>query len=486
MGECILSLVHPDCDVIDALEAVQTSVRLLFSREPSVREEGISRILYILTCWRRSPEFLPDISQITNAIPNDVVILDYQADVAARFRENDAYNGDSIEKLLGILDIPNGEASVRKSALMQLNLLAMDPRVNDFLANGQGWVAVLRVLDTCFKVNQMEDYVDICIPAIGIFTKLLLHSQDLRMQLADEINVYFILFRGLFMYHLDGNLKADVATALFLLVTPYAFGSYAISLPVLMHKLHVPFAQENYWSTSPYAYLSEINEIFCENLPSSRHTTPKSTNLLATSWQYLRMSFGHLWFNGLANVIVNARNAKRDGENCERLNYAHIPVGKEIKMIEPLNFSDAMRMTKKDLLLIHASLPMDSMKYFMHQIENATTHAEVTNAIEHIHCNLALHHKMAFPMETLVGIMKKFCISPPTNEDDCDLFLKTIHLLRITLDHDDNGKVLEWLMGQINGKTSVFISILKDPKSSVITLRETAKLLNKVNAYFFH
>lgn len=387
LGEAILSLVHPDGEVTNGFEVTEATVRLLFSSDPIIRDEAVSRILYIVNSHPKAQDFLPKIPQIADTVSNDIALLDYQIDMAARFR-SDSHQASSVENFLDILKSENVEPAVRKTTVMQLNLLAMDPYVNDYLMSCGANITILEILDNCFRVSQSRDYVDICIPAIGILSKLLLHCPVLRKDLSEEINVYFIILRSLLMFHHDDGLKADAATALFLLsFNTYTIGSYSISLPRILNKLKIPFLPQFHWSESPHRFLSPLEEIFFEPDGHSRPSTADSNSSDKSSlWQFLRISFASIWFNGLENVLMNARQSKRATEDNQRINYCHVPIngGKNYRMIRALDFDDRLKMTKKDLLLIHASLPMDSFRYFIHQIENSTTHQEVSSAIAHI------------------------------------------------------------------------------------------------------
>ncbi|XP_055680206.1 protein rotatin homolog isoform X1 [Lutzomyia longipalpis] len=474
LGEAIRSTLLSDNDIITPLDGIQRAVRLLFCPDPFVRDTAISWLLEILSCLPNSPEMLP----------NDITLIDYQIDMGARFKTTSGHHDVSVDNLIAILESDGVEAAVRKTTVMQLNLLALNPNVNEQLSEGQGWVKVLEVLDKCFKLDQTRDYVDICIPAIGVFSKILLHSQKLRQDLADEINIYFNLLRGLLMFHHDANLKADAATALFLLAfADYSIGAYSVSLPHLMKELKVPFAHQIHWSESPHGFLSELNEIF-EEAPSR----PPSARIEAdpeASWQFIRISFANLWFGGLENVLTNARNSMKMTESSERINYAHIVHGKDMKVINFLHFNDKLKITKRDLFCIYSSLPMDSFRYFIHKIEKATTHQEVAMAIAHIQCNLSLHPGRKFPMESLVDIVKKFFLTPPTSAEDSQLYLEAVKLMRTVLEHDEDGKAFAWLFQQINQRNSSFVSILKASGTALVLLEEITALLKKVVEQFY-
>ncbi|XP_059622683.1 protein rotatin homolog [Phlebotomus argentipes] len=477
LGQAILSLLHPDGEFTSAQEVVESTVRFLFCPDPSVRDEAVSRILYSVNNFSKSEAFIPKISHIADTVANDLIIVDYQVDMAARFKA-DSHQEAFVDSLLGILKADNVEPSVRKNTVMQLNLLAMDPNVNEHLVESQGWMTIAEVLDNCFKVGQTKDFVEICIPAIGIFSKILLHSPLLRQNLSDEINVYFIVLRSLLMFQHDANLKADAATSLFLLAfSGYTVGSYSISVPRIMKRLKIPFLPQFHWTESPHKSLSPLEDIFQEEDVDSAAERE-------LFWQILRISFANVWFDGLENMLANMRQPKRDGGDEQRLDYKYVSEKRRMPMVGELDFDDCLRLTKKDLLLIHSSLPMDSFRYFIHHIENSTTHQEMTSAIAHIKCNLTLDAERKFPMESLLAVLKKYCLTPPTLPEDVELFGKILNLLQTMLDHDEGGKVKDWLEDQLKISNSVFTSVFMAPAIPLGVYEENTKLLIKFFEFF--
>ncbi|GAB0090183.1 hypothetical protein DMENIID0001_048780 [Sergentomyia squamirostris] len=477
LSESILSLLHPDGDYTNVLEVIGGTVRFLFSPDPSVREEAISRIFYILSAVPNANEFTPIDSIGSNAVSNYLCILDYQSDTGARFKESTQPDA-SLDNLMAILKSDDVEPAVRKTALMQINVLAMDPGVNEkIMEMDDYYFVILDILDKVFKVSQTRDFLDACIPAVGILCKLLLHCPALRLDLAGEVHVYIILLRTLLLFAHNTMLQFDATVALFLLAySKYTVGRYSISLPRVLNRMKIPIVTQFHWSQSPHKTQSDLEEMFPDDCPENGDTTSECS----TFWQFLRISFADIWFNGLDNVLTNARNSKRDSEDIQRINYAHILTGGQIKLIQVLDFDDRLRMTKKDLLLIHASLPMDSFRYFIHQIENSTTHGEVSSAIAHIQCNLTLDSSRKFPMESLISVLKKFCLSPPATADDENVFRRVLELLQIMLEHDADGKTKEWLSDQVKIKHSVFVSIFTAPQIPVQLLEENARLLRKI------
>lgn len=88
LGIEILELLNPDNDALPMDHLLQGNLRFLYcysndddidndySTSTTIRNEAISRVLYILSIHKDSNLYLPKINYITDVIPNDICIIE--------------------------------------------------------------------------------------------------------------------------------------------------------------------------------------------------------------------------------------------------------------------------------------------------------------------------------------------------------------------------------------------------------------------------
>lgn len=55
--------------------------------------------------------------------------------------------------LLELLNSPDVEPSIRKTTLLQLNVMSQDPDLAEFIHNEYGWSLVLQAIENALKVK---------------------------------------------------------------------------------------------------------------------------------------------------------------------------------------------------------------------------------------------------------------------------------------------------------------------------------------------
>lgn len=66
-----------------ALQILKGNIRFLYSKEATVRDEAITRLLHLITMGTESnsPKYLPNVMHITDTINNNLCILDTPMDI---------------------------------------------------------------------------------------------------------------------------------------------------------------------------------------------------------------------------------------------------------------------------------------------------------------------------------------------------------------------------------------------------------------------
>lgn len=148
-----MEFLDPDNVYCSFIELFKGNIRLLFNIEATVRDEAIARILYMLLSYEQADSYLPNISNISDVIPNSVCILDstYDPQKMAALQSG-TYDSKSMRPLIELLACNDVEPSVRKATFTQLNVMVQDPQLNDVFNQEDGLLLVLQALQNSLKV----------------------------------------------------------------------------------------------------------------------------------------------------------------------------------------------------------------------------------------------------------------------------------------------------------------------------------------------
>lgn len=422
----MMEFLDPDNIYCPFIELFKGNIRLLFSTEATVRDEAVARLLYMLLSYEPAESYLPNISNITDVIPNSVCILESSYDpqkVAAL--QSGTFDRTSMRPLIELLACNDVEPSVRKATFTQLNVMVQDPQLNDVLNQENGLFLVLQALENSMKVSVLKlmhliisnrffflqtehhiDYPDTAIPAVGIIAKMCVQYPKLRTEVSQEINVLCLLVRALVLFYHHESFKQDCAVALFLLVfSDYTTGGGQLSLPILCDRLKVPVKNTPHWITSPFNKKSDL-----ERLLFYVHDTDQSNGI----WQNVRFTFASLWFGGLEHVFDKSNGLKIDyDENCR------------------FEFDQSLRLTKTDISLLRATSISLTLHNRLQTITNATNHLVAQSAIAELtnYMLLPSNDTLRKSSKSILTAVQRFCATTPNTQSDDATFAAVCKLL---------------------------------------------------------
>lgn len=285
----------------------------------------------------------------------------------------------------------------------------------------------------CFQENQSSDYHDSAIPVIGVLAKMFLQLPEYRHELVHDTNTYYMLLRALLIFHQHSGLKADCTVALFILAFgEYSLGSYNVSVPNVCSKLKVPFVCEYHWTESQFNQKSDIESLLLnsrngqtsdnvsngnEDLTTDRSHMPAN---LKTMWQYVRLQFANLWFDGIDHISIDF--------TCSADKDLSVIYSSEDNYPDAMTFDKKLLLTNADLKLIQASNVSYVFKYWLNTISNATRHSDVTKALSAISNNLfsPVNCTDELSMATISTTLMRFYASTPNNEMDELIFIELL------------------------------------------------------------
>lgn len=167
------------------------------------------------------------------------------------------FQPSSLEQVLVVLRSSDVEPSIRRSALNQISVMMDDVLLHGVFLNAKGLETVLPILETSLTEKNYTDYPDAVIPIISILKNLCFHQVTVRDELSNDLDVFYWILRGLFLFFTEEQVKQDAASLLFLLIfKDYLQGDPSrrdFSVPVVvMDEIKVPFQCAIHWKTSPY------------------------------------------------------------------------------------------------------------------------------------------------------------------------------------------------------------------------------------------
>ncbi|XP_053687362.1 protein rotatin homolog [Sabethes cyaneus] len=525
LSRAIIGLFHPDAG-LPALDLLRGNLRFLFQDDASIREEALTRVLFLLSTTERY--YSPNIEHIRDTISNTICLLKTKYDVAKHL-STDVYELSAVKPLLDTLEQDNCDPAIRRSALVQLNLMAEDPCLCNIIHQSNGWAFVLQVLDNALREEHCLDYPDSAVPAIGILAKLCFTIPEFNRFLASNVNAYNLIVRALLTYHHLPVFKPDCCSLLFLLLfDAYSSGcSKNLSLPKICENYNIPFVCEFHWKHSPFNELSFLEEIFVDcNGTTEKNLNPlvdqensilrfsgtcgtecatsRISKIAATSngnclnqsgesfrtnedyrqvaWQYLRLAFACQWFDAFDNILVNAKKCRQSLKSTHQereitiIDYSILPPhlvaakqyndGEVIDLDDQsLQFDRSLCLTRKDLNMIKTSHVDEIFRHSLKNVATATSHAEVSVGLSGLESNLLLPMQVQILHNSIVKHLKRFILTPPNTEADEKLLVDVIGLLGdlIQIGYEN---VLVWIVTLLFDQTSIFILLLKSDTCS--------------------
>ncbi|KAL9703786.1 hypothetical protein quinque_007304 [Culex quinquefasciatus] len=522
LSRAIITLLHPDSG-IPLPDMIRGNLRFLFQDDGEIREEALTRVLFLMTLPGNARQYAPNIEHIRDTISNGICVMKSKYDVGKHL-SSDVYEVSAVRPLLDALEQENCDPAIRRSALVQLNVMAEDPILCEIIHKANGWAFVLQVLDNAMREEHYLDYPDSAVPAVGILNKLCFAIPEFRRFLADNVSVYYLITRALLTYHHLNIFKPDCCSLLFqLLFSDYALGcGKSVSLPVICNRYRIPFVCEYHWKCSPFHELSYLEEIFVDVQPGGedrpvegasiirlnqncgvecatsrlRSTQPEQTSLNQTSetfaspegyrqvaWQYLRLSFACTWFDAFENILVNAKRSRKSpksgAEDLAVIDYSLLPPhlvavrqandddDAEVIDLEDhsLRFDRALQLTKADINMIRTTHADEIFRNSLKNIAAAGSHAEVSIGLSGLESNLILPMEGQIMHNSIVKHLKKFVLTPPNTAADERLLIDVIGLLGdlIQIGYEN---VLVWIVTLLFEQTSIFNQLLKSETCS--------------------
>ncbi|KAJ8910706.1 hypothetical protein NQ315_002033 [Exocentrus adspersus] len=251
LGNALLTLIDPD---------------VAEENQAYLRSDAFSRICWLLTSSERLRGSLPRFKAVFDSSLANVCYVKATVDVNKSRTTDHFYQPTSLRQVMEILKSENLEPAVRRSALNQVSVMLEDPLLHQVFLEMNGIVLMIKIMKTALIGREYKDYPDSIIPITSVMKNICFYHSNVREELSMDIEVFYCLLQGLFLYFTEERMQQDCATLLCLLIfkdfirgTP---SNASFSLPALMrNNLQLPFLCNTHWEVSDYANESLKNVI---------------------------------------------------------------------------------------------------------------------------------------------------------------------------------------------------------------------------------
>ncbi|CAL8311419.1 unnamed protein product [Merluccius merluccius] len=313
LGKCVLLLSGgseaPGASALPDPARLRAALRLLFTKQPTVRTAAVEHILPHLTGSGVSEAARPDLDQLTlSSLPGlycPMNTLDITLDTCTK----SFLKVESVEKLFGILTSDTVDLSLRRSATEQLAVVLQDTAMHPVLKNLGVADKVISFIMESVNGNKSMD----CLlkPSFCVLRKLVYADPALRHGLAQRSPLLLGLLRASLIVKDNQGSGYEAAVLMCLLLfdeiaTVEAWseksnmdGTLAtFSLPPsVTRRYKIPFHAVTHHAVSPYC---------CVVTPASDLLT------FAPARHALQLAWNTAWYSGLDNLLEEHRSVQSD------------------------------------------------------------------------------------------------------------------------------------------------------------------------------
>ncbi|XP_074478622.1 rotatin isoform X2 [Sebastes fasciatus] len=311
LGNCVL-LISDMSDVArdDVFPSkLKAALRLLFTKQPTVRIAAVQQILPHLTSDDGANTARPDLDQpVISSLPN-LFCLRNPLDITLDTSNKSVLKVESVEKLFCILSSDTVDISLRRSAAEQLSVVLQDTTMHPVLKN-------LGITDKVISfimgsVNGNKSFDCLLEPCVCILRKLVYADPSLRHSLARRNLLLLTLLRASLILKVNKGNGNEIAVLMSLLLfdeiasieiwsdksnTDVTLTPFSLPLSVI-RRYNIPFQAATHHAVSPYC---------CVLPPSSDLLT------LAPARLALQVAWNTAWHSGIDNLLDELRGISTD------------------------------------------------------------------------------------------------------------------------------------------------------------------------------
>ncbi|CAG5895883.1 unnamed protein product [Menidia menidia] len=374
LGNCVL-LISDTSDVardkaFPSTAKLKAAVRLLFTKQPTVRIAAVQQILPHLSSTEEANTTRPDLDNtLISSLPN-IFCLRHPVDITLDSSNKSVLKVESVEKLFGVLLSDSVDFSIKRSAAEQLSVVLQDTTMHPVLKDLGITDKVMSFITE--SVNGNESFDCLLEPCACILRKLVYADPSLRHRLAQcNLLLLTLLRASLILKENKGN-GSDITILMSLLLFDEIAGiersdksardttlsSFSLPLPAI-RRYNLPFQAATHHAVSPYC---------CVLAPSADLLT------LGSARQALQVAWNTAWHSGIDNLLEKRHGVPWDSTE----------------------FHPDLELSEVQLLSLQAMHPPSALQDCIQAIVTASGHRSVASALSRL-CLYLLMDRLALP-----------------------------------------------------------------------------------------
>ncbi|XP_029979443.1 rotatin [Sphaeramia orbicularis] len=481
LGKCVL-LISDMSDVardnvFPSTAKLKAALRLLFTKQPSVRIAAVQQILLHLTSSDGAEMARLDLEQqsLISSLPN-IYCLRNPLDITLDTSSKSILKVESVEKLFCILSSDTVDISLRRSAAEQLSVVLQDTTMHPVLKNLGITDKVISFILESINGNKSLD----CLlePCVCILRKLVYADPSLRRCLAQRNLLLLTLLRASLILKENKGNGSEVTVLMSLLLfdeiaslemwsdkssTDVNLSLFSLPLSVI-HRYNIPFQTATHHAVSPYC---------CVLPPSSDLWT------LGPARQALQVAWNTAWHSGVDNLLEGLHDSSYVTEFHADLKLSEV----QVVALQAVHFPTALQDCIQAIVTAagHSSVTSALSRLTLYLLIDklALPHISISS------CRDSLHSLSWHPAMTRFLQVRPACV-----EDEkllvgivafLNAYFRQVHTEFVS---DQEDKDLRWILELLlNQETACLLNLLlgAEIQTSAQNLREQEEMKNQVS-----
>ncbi|KAJ0059545.1 hypothetical protein NL108_001905, partial [Boleophthalmus pectinirostris] len=395
LGNCVL-LISDMSDVardnmFSSSAKLKAALRLLFTKQPSVRIAAVKQILPHLTSADGAQTSRPELDQLLISLLPNLFCLKNSVDIGLDSSSKSLLKVESVEKLFGILTSETVDISLKRSAAEQLSVVLQDTTMHPVVKSLGIIDKVLSFIMECVRGKKSLD--GLLEPCVCILRKLVLADPSVRHGLAQRSPLLLSLLRvSLILKESKGN-SSDVTVLMCLLlfdeiaslemwsdISSQNVRVSSFSLPMTVtRRYNIPFQAATHHAVSPYC---------CVLPPSSQLWT------LAPARHALQVAWNTAWHSGIDTLFEKSHGSGVHDEFPAELKLC----ASQVEVLRTMHYPTALRDCVQTITTAagHASVSsaLSRLRLYLLMDKLAQPHDPTHSCRYTMHC-LSWHNAMS-------------------------------------------------------------------------------------------
>lgn len=404
-------LFDPDAEYLEPTQALRGNVCYLFHPNEKLRSDAIARIAYVLIWQDHQHKYRPVMDKLSlDTVGHEICIVDPPLCYYSLFSDHpQSPYTRSLQALIRLLETPDLKWTIRKSTLVQLNVLLRNWQAVEAYSfcDGAYFLCLKALHDPLLRDKSDEpDMTDTLHPAVSILMRVLFRNERFRQEFKDNAEILVCLLRCLFLLPHDNQMCTEISICLFQLLfhEHMTVSETCLKLDVDLSAMIVPVTYE-LDNTTP--------------ITSATEGIALQDSLLETHFAGNKTISDQHWRLFIAQRVCGS------------------PENMTLSALQDFDINETLKMKPADLGLVQASLIHLQLQNQIMEAANCSSHEQLQLFVASIQQYLVFLRTDVPPdsCSSLWTMMYTYLRLTPGNEADQKLYVSLIDLCHSALRH---------------------------------------------------